>query len=163
MLQKPAQLLKILKDAIKVESDGYHFYQMAAERTKDSKGIQAFLELAQDELDHGSMLKGLYLAIKDRGEYQLDRKRHQRKAPKRASKDPIFSAKFKRKIKEGHFALSALRIAQLLERNSIEFYAKNAKAVGHPELKSLFRFLVAWERDHLRALARQESFLKGDF
>lgn len=161
MLEKTAQLLKVLKEAIQVESDGYNFYMVAAEKTDDSKGKRVWSSLAQDELDHGSMLKGLYQSIKDKSSYKLERKRLRRKKPKSRSKSPIFSVEFKKKIKEGHFALCALRIAQLLEKNSISFYGKNAKKSRHPELKALFNFLVEWEKDHLKALVEQENFLVG--
>lgn len=160
MLEKGIQLLKVLKEAIKAESDGYHFYQMAAEKTEDPKGKEIFHSLAQDELDHGSMLKGLYQAIKEKSEYKFERKRHAKNESHRGEKNQIFSAKFKRKIKENNFAPSALRIAQLLEREAIEFYGRNAKRSKHPEIKSLFNFLVEWETDHLRALIKQESFLE---
>jgi rubrerythrin len=161
MLEKTAQLLKVLQEAIRVENDGYNFYMVAAEKIEDPKGKTVLSSLAQDELDHGSMLKGLYRAIEDKSGYKLERKRLRRKKPKARSKSPIFSVKFKRKVKEGHFALCALRIAQLLEKNSIDFYSKNAKRSKHPELKSLFNFLVEWEKDHLKALVKQENFLLG--
>jgi rubrerythrin len=161
MLEKTAQLLKVLKEAIRVENDGYNFYMVAAEKTEDPKGKKVWSSLAQDELDHGSMLNGLYQAIKDKSSYKLEPKRLQKKKSKTWSKSPIFSVEFKRKVKEGHFALCALRIAQLLEKNSIDFYSKNAKKSEHPELKSLFNFLVEWEKDHLKALVEQENFLLG--
>jgi rubrerythrin len=163
MLEKPAQLLKVLKEAIQVESDGYNFYMVAAEKTEDPKGKKVWSSLAQDELDHGSMLKGLYQAIKEQTGYKFDRKRLRKKKPEARSKSPIFSVEFKKKIKEGHFALCALRMAQLLEKNSIDFYSKNAKKSKHPELKSLFNYLVEWEKDHLKALVKQENFFKSKF
>jgi rubrerythrin len=160
MLEKPAQLLKVLKEAISVEMDGYHFYQTAAARTKDSKGKVVFRSLAQDELDHRNVLLGLHKAIKDKTDYKLERKRHKRQITKR-SKSPIFSTEFKRKIKEANFELSVLRIGQLLERNAMEFYRKHAKESKHKETKSLFNFLAEWEKDHLTALVQQERFLRG--
>jgi rubrerythrin len=160
MLEKPAQLLKVLKDAIKAESDGYNFYQMAAERTKDPVAKEIFYSLAQDELDHGSMLKGLYQAIKEKTNYKFDRKRQEKKRSKKGPKNRIFSAEFRKKVKENNLAPSAIRIAQLLERNAIEFYSRNAKRSKHPELKSLFNFLAEWETDHLSTLVKQEGFGK---
>lgn len=161
MLEKTARLLKVLKEAIKVENDGYHFYHIAAQKTQDPKGKRVFSSLAQDELDHGSMLKGLHQAVKDKGEFKLGRKMEVKRKPAALSKSPIFSPEFKKKIKEDHFALSALRVGQLLERNSIQFYSRNAKKSKHRELKSLFNYLVEWEKDHLKALVEQENYLAG--
>jgi rubrerythrin len=160
MLEKPTQLLRVIKDAINVELDGYHFYNSAAARTKDSKGKAVFRSLAQDELDHRNVLLGLHKAIKDKTDFKLGRKRHKSKVTKR-SKSPIFSAEFKRKIKEDNLELSVLRIGQLLERNAMEFYSKNAKRGKHREMKSLFNFLSEWEKDHLEALVQQERYLRG--
>ncbi len=162
MLEKAAQLLKVLNQALNVENDGYHFYQAAATRTRDAKGKATFLSMAQDELDHASMLKGLQRAIKDRSEFRPPRKGRGKKHVVR-SKSPIFSSGFKRKLRGDHFELSALRIGQLLERNSMEFYGRYAKIFKHKELKSLLSYLAEWEKDHLRALVQQERYLKGKF
>ncbi len=162
MMQKTAELLKVLKQAIKAEMDGYHFYQAAAERTRDPKGKAAFGSLAQDEIDHKNVLEGLLHAIKNRMDFKFRRKSDARR-PTTRSKSPIFSPEFKKKIKEHHFELSALRIGQLLERNSMESYTKHAKRSKHRDLKSLFNFLAKWEKDHLKALIQQERFLKGKF
>jgi len=162
MLEKPAELLKVLKEAINVETDGYHFYQAAAARIKDRKVKAVFRSLAQDELDHRNVLEGLHQAIRDKTKFKLMRKGHGKKLAVR-SKSPIFSAGFKKKIKEEHFELSALRIGQLLERNSQEFYSKHAKRSRNRDLKSLFNFLTEWEKDHLKVLIQQERFLGGKF
>ena len=162
MMQKTAELLKVLKEAIKVEMDGYHFYKAAAARIKDPKGKAAFRSLAQDELDHKNVLEGLHQAIKNKMDFKFRRKRDARRPTTRA-KSPIFSPEFKKKIKEDHFELSVLRIGQLLERNSMEFYSKHAKRSRHRDLKSLFNFLTKWEKGHLKALVQQERFLKGKF
>jgi rubrerythrin len=160
MLEKPAQIIKVLKEATQAENDGYHFYKSAAARTRDPKGKAAFRSLAQDELDHASALKGLQHAVRSKNKFKLGRKR-QAKRSTHSTKSPFFSAEFKKKLKEHHFELSALRIGQMLERNSLEFYSKHARRSRNPELKALFSYLAEWEKDHLRALVQQERYLKG--
>jgi rubrerythrin len=162
MLEKGTQLLKILKQAIKAESEGYYFYQMAGEKSEDPNAKEIFKSLAQDELDHGSVLKGLYHAIMKRSEYKFDHRRHHQPKSKSGSPRTIFSAKFKQRIKQNNFAISAMRIAQMLEKDAIKFYSQHAKRSNHPELKSLFNFLVKWETDHLWTLVRQENLLKKE-
>ncbi len=159
-LEKGTQLLKVLKEAIKAESDGYYFYQMAEEKSKDPSAKEVFRSMALDELDHGSVLKGLYHALMKKSEFKFDRRRHPRGKFKTGSQKIIFSAKLKNKLKQNNFALSALRIAQMREKDAISFYGRHAKQSKHPELKSLFNFLVEWETDHLWALVRQESILE---
>lgn len=159
-LEKGTQVLTVLKEAIKAESEGYYFYQVAGEKSKDTDAKEVFRSLAQDELDHGSVLKGLYHAIMKKSEYKFDHKRHTRAKSKTASHRSIFSTRLKGKIRQNNFAISALRIAQMMEKDAISFYSKHAKQSKHPEMKSLFNFLVEWETDHLWALVRQESVLE---
>ena len=159
-LEKGTQVLKVLKEAIKAESDGYYFYQMAGEKSKDTNAKEVFRSLAQDELDHGSVLKGLYHAIMKKSDYKFDHKRHKRAKSKAASHRSIFSTKLKGKIRKNNFAVSVLRIAQMMEKDAISFYGRHAKQSKHPELKLLFNFLEEWETDHLWALVRQESVLE---
>jgi rubrerythrin len=160
MLEEPAQIIKVLKEATQAENDGYHFYKSAAARTKDPKGKVAFRSLAQDELDHASALKGLQHAVRSKSKFKLGKKRRA-KGSTHSTKSSFFSVEFKKRLKEHHFELSALRIGQMLERNSLEFYRKHAKRSRNPELKALFSYLADWERDHLRALVQQERYLRG--
>jgi rubrerythrin len=162
MLEKGTQLLRVLKQAIKAESEGYYFYQMAGEKSKDPNAKEIFNSLAQDELDHGSVLKGLYHTIMKKSEFKFDHRRHHRSNSNSGSPETIFSVKFKNRIKQNNFAISAIRIAQMLEKDAIKFYSQHAKKSKHPELKSLFNFLVEWETDHLWALVKQESLLKKE-
>jgi len=106
------------------------------------------------------MLKGLQQAVESRSEFKFSKKRHVRKATPSAA-SPIFSQEFKKRLEDDNFELSALRIGQLLERNSLAFYGKASKRSRHPELKSLFSYLADWEKDHLRALVQQERYLRG--
>jgi rubrerythrin len=159
-LERGVQLLKVLKEAIKAESEGYYFYQVAGEKSKDLNAKEVFRSLAQDELDHGSVLKGLYHAIMKKSKYEFDHKRHKRDKSKSASHRSIFSTELKGKIRKNNFAISALRIAQMMEKDAIGFYGRHAKQSKHPELKLLFNFLEEWETDHLWALVRQESLLE---
>jgi rubrerythrin len=160
MLEKPAQIISVLKEATQAENDGYHFYKSAAARTRDPKGKAAFRSLAQDELDHASALKGLQHAVRSKSKFKLGRKR-QTKRSSHSTKSPLFSTQFKKRLKEHNFELSALRIGQMLERNSLEFYSKHARRSRNPEMKSLFGYLAEWEKDHLRALVQQERYLRG--
>jgi rubrerythrin len=160
MLEKPAQIMRVLKEAVQAENDGYHFYKSAASRTQDPKGKAAFRSLAQDELDHASALKGLEHAVRSKSRFKLGKKQRT-KGPIHSTKSSFFSVEFKKRLKEHHFELSALRIGQMLERNSLEFYSKHAKRSKNPEMRALFGYLADWEKDHLKALVQQERYLKG--
>ena len=92
MLERGNQLLKILKQAIKAESEGYYFYQMAAEKSEDPNAKEIFNSLAQDELDHGSVLKGLYHAINISSITKDTIGRKQSPVPPKASSPPSSNA-----------------------------------------------------------------------
>ena len=72
-------LAQILKDAIKVESDGYHFYKMAADQTTDPKGREMFESLASDEITHMKMLKEQYWIYKEQGKFDWEEEKLKRK------------------------------------------------------------------------------------
>ena len=56
-----------LQQAIRTESDGYHFYTMAATSVHDPKGKEVFARLAQDELSHLRFLNNQYKSFLEKG------------------------------------------------------------------------------------------------
>jgi len=157
-------LAQILKDAIKVESDGYHFYKIAADQTIDPKGKEMFESLASDEITHLKALKEQYRLYQEHGKFDWEEEKLKIKTtfdPSSAS--PIFSQEFKKKINESHFEMAALSIGIMLEQNSIDFYKKSAGEVSDPQAKTLFSFLANWEGQHLRALISQQNYLKEEY
>lgn len=157
-------LAQILKDAIKVESDGYHFYKMAADKTTDPKGKEMFESLASDEITHMKMLKEQYRIYKEQGKFDWEEEKLKMKTtfdPSSAS--PIFSQEFKKKINESHFEMMALSIGIMLEQNSIDLYKKSAERAEDPQARTLFSFLANWEGQHLRALISQQNYLKEEY
>jgi rubrerythrin len=157
-------LAQILKDAIKVESDGYHFYKIAADQTTDPKGKEMFESLASDEITHMKMLKEQYRIYKEQGKFDWEEEKLKIKTtfdPSSAS--PIFSQEFKKKINESHFEMTALSIGIMLEQNSIDLYKKSAERVEDPQARTLFSFLANWEGQHLRALISQQNYLKEEY
>jgi rubrerythrin len=163
MMEKADQLLKVVKNAIRVENDGYQFYRLAEEKTKDSKGKEVFSSLAKDETNHMQILKSLYQNIKEKGEYKFDEHQDMKHILETTSESPIFSKEFKERVQQAQFEMTALSIGILLEKNSIEFYKKAAKESEDKEVKMLFDYLADWEGEHLRALVQQQKFLQEDY
>ncbi len=155
------QITEGLQHAMRAETDGYHFYSMAAKNLGDPKGREVFETLAQEELDHLRFLKIQYQSYSNSGSAD---KSANLGSPKDLSGDnPIFSAEFKSRIKDAHFEMSALSIAILLELNSERYYREQAEATSDQDAKAFFSELADWESGHYHALLQQQESLKEDY
>jgi rubrerythrin len=163
IMEKTDQLLEVVKNAIRVENDGYQFYRVAEEKTKDPKGKEVFSSLAKDETNHMQILKSLYQSIKEKGEYKFDEVKDMKHILETTSESPIFSKEFKQRMEQAQFEMTALSIGILLEKNSIEFYKKAAQDSENKDVAMLFNYLAGWEGEHLRALVQQQKFLQEDY
>jgi rubrerythrin len=162
-MDKKEQLLKIVKNAIRVEYDGYQFYRLAEEKTSDAKGKEIFASLAKDETNHMQILKGLYQSVKEEGEFRFDEVKEIKSILETTSESPIFSKEFKARLDNSHFEMTALSVGILLEKNAIEFYKRSAEETEKEDVKKLFNYLAEWEGEHLRALVNQQKFLQEDY
>jgi rubrerythrin len=162
-MEKQEKLLKIVKNAIRVENDGYHFYRLVEEKTTDPKGKEVFASLAKDETNHMQILKNLYQSVKHDEQFKFDELKEMKQILETTSESPIFSEAFKARLSQSHFEMTALSIGILLEKNSIEFYKKSAKEAEEQDIKQLFDYLADWEGEHLRALIKQQQLLQEDY
>lgn len=156
-----SQITDGLRKAMRTETDGYHFYSMAAKNIQDPKGREAFDTLAQEELAHLRFLKTQYQAYTDTGGADKSATLGARKDL--SGDNPIFSADFKSRIKDAHFEMSALSIAILLELNSERYYREQAEATDDQDAKAFFQELADWESGHYHALLQQQESLKEDY
>ena len=162
-MEKKKQLLEVVKNAIRVENDGYQFYRLAEEKTKDAKGKEVFASLAKDETNHMEILKSLYKKIKEEGKFKFDEVKDMKHILGTTTESPIFSKEFKQRLNQAHFEMTALSIGILLEKDSIGFYKKSAQETENKDVKMLFKYLADWEGEHLRALVNQQKFLQEDY
>jgi rubrerythrin len=161
-MEKQEHLLEVVQNAIRVENDGYQFYRLAEEKTKDAKGREVFASLAKDETNHMQILKSLYQSVKEKEEYHFEEK-DMKHILESTSESPVFSKEFKLRLDQAQFEMTALSIGILLEKNSIEFYKKSAQESKDKDVKMLFNYLADWEGEHLRALVNQQKFLQEDY
>jgi rubrerythrin len=162
-MEKKEQLLKIVKDAIRVENDGYQFYRLAEEKTQDPKGKEVFASLAQDETNHMQILKSLYSSVKSEKDFKFDEVKDMKHILDTTSESPIFSKEFSQRLEGAQFEMTALSIGILLEKNAVEFYKKSAQETEKEDIKMLFNYLADWEGEHLRALVNQQKYLQEDY
>ena len=162
-MENKEHLLEVVKNAIRVENDGYQFYRLAEEKTKDPKGKEVFAALAKEETNHMQILKSLYESIKGKEEFKFDDVKDMKHILETTSESPIFSKEFKQRLSQAHFEMTALSIGILLEKDSIGFYKKSAQEIEDKDVKMLFNYLADWEGEHLRALVNQQKFLQEDY
>lgn len=152
------ELVEILKKAMQGEMDGYYHYSNAATLTEDEKAKKIFQNLAAEEKKHFKLLKDWEeFILKKESKFDFKNIKKEEKMVF-SSESPIFSAEFKKKIREKHFELSAISIGMLLEQTSIDFYRKWFEETKEEEIKEFLLELVKWEEGHLEALNRQKKF-----
>ncbi len=148
------QELLIIKKAIINEIEGYEFYSMAANNANSEEVKNAFLELAEEEMQHVVWLKDLFNKIKDDNiaDFQLA-----------LISEPVFPGVFKWENidrKDAGIAVSVFGIGIQMEKASIEYYVKAAKETDIKEAKELYNMLIKWEKVHLDKFASHYEELK---
>jgi rubrerythrin len=151
------QELRVIKQAIINEIEGYEFYKMAANNSKSTEVKDAFLELAEDELQHVIWLKEMFNKIKDDkvADFQLA-----------LILEPTSPSIFKWDNidrKDAGIAVSAFGIGIQMEKSSIEFYLKAARETEIEKAKELYNILVKWEKVHLDKFSLQYEELKEEW
>ena len=149
--------LVIIKQAIINEVEGYEFYNMAANKASSREVKNAFLELAEEEMQHILWLKDLFNKVKDDkiGDFQLA-----------SISEPSFPVIFKwENLDRGDasIAVSAFGIGIQMEKSSIEYYEKATEETSFKEAKELYYLLSKWEKVHLDKFSSQYEDLKEEW
>ena len=152
--------LAALEMAIQTEIDGYSFYTKFAAQTEDPDARVMFERLAQDEVMHLELLRGVKAILEENGEWA-----EYRGVPLPSVKGaPIFS---RERVEQNIVAyasdLSALRVAYLIEKDAVDFYRRAARETDDPNGKRIYLDLVRMEESHLALLQGEYDFLRGQF
>lgn len=155
------RLARAFETAIRAESDGHHFYRMAAQSSADPKGREVLSRLADEELDHQRYLQHQRKALLESG--ALDPGVALGPRLELTGPSPIFSTEIQDRLSGAHFEMTALSVGIQLELNAERFYAGQARAAEEPVVRELFERLAAWESGHYSALLRQHETLKQSY
>jgi len=151
-------LIEIIKKAMEGEMDGYYHYSNAAITTEDEKAKAIFQGLAKEEKKHYEILKNWLDFVNGKETSFNFKKIKEEEKLQLSGESPIFSAEFKKRIREKNLEMSALSIGMLLEQTSIDFYRKWAEETEEGEAKEFLKELAKWEEGHLEALNKQKKF-----
>lgn len=128
--------LKIFDEAIKSETEAYHFYLDAANRIQNDYLKDLFLSFSKEEKKHRQLLEGF-------------------------RRDPSVRVTFK-KVPDYHVAetvsepaltidmkpVDAIALAMKKEQAAMEHYTALAEVCSDPDRKKIFMELAAMEREH---------------
>jgi rubrerythrin len=152
-----------LKMALRVEQNGYRFYQRAAGETDIPEAEALFRGLAEDEMAHESIIRTRLRALERDGEWKPV-SASEWPVEAEAAADAIFSpGRVGEGISDYTSELSALRMAYLIEKNAGAFYKKAAREAEDPTAKAMYEDLAEWERGHQEVLEKEYRFLADRF
>jgi rubrerythrin len=153
MAELTGEIVRIIKEAIKLELDGQSFFEYVADATHNELGKKMFTKLAHDEAQHLRVFSEIFTELV--GE---DWKKHIGDVKKR-EKAPMIDALAKKVAKAGKEGraseLEAISIAMDLERNAIEFFCSAAKGTTDTKARDVFNRIADEERLHFDLLQAQ--------
>lgn len=150
-----------VRDAIRAEAEGRHFYLMAARSTEDEQGRAVFEQLADEELEHLEFLKAQYRSLVETG--RPDPSARLGRPTRLEGESPIFSSRIRERLGEAHYEMTALSVGIQLELGAQAFYKAQAQAASDQAVEAFFLELAEWEAGHYRALLVQQEALKEDY
>lgn len=143
--------LDILKQALLLERRGRAFYEKVAEQTSRPAVREFFSLLANEEDTHIEVLSQQFRAVQKQGAFGAGRPDH---APSPALASAVLSERVRGEIAAADFEAAAIAAALSMERNAVRIYTERARDASDPDEQALYRWLAAWETEHLEFLAR---------
>jgi len=153
-------ILEIVSKAYQIETDGYTFYSMTAERATKPAVQELFAKLASDEVQHQAFLKSVAKNYDEKGTaaFRLDA----RMPDVRAVTSQIFTGTFREQAAGAQFELAVLSIGMTLESNAIKYFTTAAKQSSDQDVKEFYQFLANWEQQHYDSLQNIFSMVRSD-
>jgi rubrerythrin len=145
-----ATCIDILKKAILLEQRGRAFYASAAQQSSQPAVKEFFSQMADEEGRHIQILSDQFKALQANGRFAAlsHEESHAFEVAAR-----VLSTETQQRISAAGFEAAAISAAMLMEERAIQLYSERAKSAQDPAEGKLYRWLAAWEGDHLRLLA----------
>ncbi len=154
----PSNALNILKNAIFMERQGKYLYETARDKACDRAVKEFFQDLADEETDHIAILEKQFKSFTETGKFAAGGYETDGGA---TTAPDILNPAVKEKINAAGFEATAITAAIGFEERAVDLYGLRAAEAEDPEEKSLYTWLAAWERTHLKKLlALQESLME---
>ena len=146
-------VIKLVKEAIRLEIKGRAFFLYAAEVTENSLGKKMFERLASEEVEHMKAFGQLFTEATGDEEWKKFVRGEERESSHLIEKlKERMSGAGKKK---GGDELEALRIGMELERSAIDFFTRLAAESSAPTAKELAEEICEQEKTHYDLLQAQ--------
>lgn len=153
-------ILDIVSKAYQIETDGYTFYSMTAERASKPAVQELFAKLASDEVQHQAFLKSVARNYEEKGTGAF---RFDITLPDaRAVTSQVFTGRFREQAAGAQFELAVLSIGMTLESNAIKYFSAAATQASDREVKEFYQFLADWETQHYDSLQSLFQLVRED-
>lgn len=149
------ELMDVLVQAMKLESDGRKFYETIAAHMTDPEAAAMFTRLAADEVDHYNYIERQYLALEaGKGWSEI---------PEMASVEVIDAVsvvfppekQVLAELSPNPSEEDALLFALGVEDKSFKLYHNSAQIAKDPDAKKLFMQLAGAEQTHFNVLMQR--------
>ena len=149
------ELMDVLVQAMKLESDGRKFYEMLAAQVENQDTAKVFTQLAADEVDHYNYIERQYQALEAGKGWSA--------VPEMATVEVIdaVSVVFPpqkaviKELSENPSDEEALLFALGVEDKSFKLYYNSSQIAKDPEAKKLFLQLAGAEQVHFDVLMQR--------
>lgn len=152
-------ILDIIGKAYQIETDGYTFYSMTADRASKPAVAELFTKLASDEMKHQAFLRSVATTYEDQG---VGAFRFDAKVPQSGLMTQVFTGKFREQAAGAQFELAVLSIGMTLETNAIKYFSQAASTATDKEVKEFYQFLADWEKQHYDSLQNLFNLVRED-
>lgn len=152
-MQENTVALQALRQAMRLEQDGYEFYIEAAERAADPLGKEMFLSLADDEELHLRIVRDQYEALSaGKGWVSFSEALELKPVDLDKPLFPLEGAALEKAIGPEASDTDALLFSMQVENENYELYRKAATETTDPAGKEMYQRLASYERVHFDVL-----------
>ena len=144
--------------ALKNEETEMNFYRHEAERSRNPLARAMFDELANDEEEHMTRIRGLHGKLVSEGEWPADVTIEVAGTHVGQVLDRVVAVQGTATQHDGD-DIAALEKAIAFEAKGAEFYAQLSEACDNPAEKQFFSFLAKIEREHHLSLTDSMAYL----
>jgi rubrerythrin len=153
-------ILEMISKAYQIESDGYTFYSMTAERATKPAVQELFSKLASDEVQHQAFLRSVASHFDEQGPGAF--RLNTRLPDAGGVTSQVFTGKFRDQAAGAQFELAVLSIGMTLETNAIKYFTAAAGQATDKEVKDFYQFLADWEKQHYDSLKNLFTMVRED-
>ncbi len=150
----------IIRKAYQIESDGYTFYSMTAERAQKPAVQELFAKLASDEVQHQAFLRSVAKNYDTKGAQAFA---FDTKVPEAGELlSQVFTGRFREQASGAQFETAVLSIGMTLETNAMKYFTEAARQAAEKEVTQFYQFLADWEKTHFDALKNLFDLVRAD-